>query len=333
MSGVLGGFLRTSATKQRRADHLVVDVKTTLSSKEYMTPNQRLCEKVKVAFRRGKSRLAREITDGNNKNGLEVRTKLRKILKPESFEGGKVSENNFIRIHDWATIVEAHRHLLNEDELRESRLGAIIDSGLLPKLRTNAAREVSTLFGCYFDADGNYILSKEVKARIRYGIGLFFRDLFYRLNEAQTQKSKRDKIYLYAGHDTTLVPLLIGLDIFDSNWPGYCAELALELWESGDADDTDDGEAASEETDVITIPDLESQLDKPSVSTGGAIDRYRVRILYNGEVKKNMTLAEFNQQYSDIVPFDPKEWASECRLISKEEQAKLRAVGSEALSF
>ena len=38
-------------------------------------------------------------------------------------------------------------------------------------------------------------------------------------------------LHLYSGHDTTLVPLLVGLGVYDDEWPPYTADLAFELYE------------------------------------------------------------------------------------------------------
>ena len=40
------------------------------------------------------------------------------------------------------------------------------------------------------------------------------------------------KMYLYSGHDTTLLPLLHVLDVFDGKWPPFAANITLELYEN-----------------------------------------------------------------------------------------------------
>ncbi|CAE7653455.1 ACP6 [Symbiodinium sp. CCMP2456] len=39
------------------------------------------------------------------------------------------------------------------------------------------------------------------------------------------------RLTVYSGHDTTLMPLLKALGIWDGAWPGYAAEVRLELWQ------------------------------------------------------------------------------------------------------
>ncbi|XP_074119372.1 lysophosphatidic acid phosphatase type 6 isoform X1 [Sminthopsis crassicaudata] len=45
------------------------------------------------------------------------------------------------------------------------------------------------------------------------------------------------KLYLYATHDVTLMPLLITLGIFDHKWPPYAANLILELYQHQESKD------------------------------------------------------------------------------------------------
>lgn len=46
-----------------------------------------------------------------------------------------------------------------------------------------------------------------------------------------TPPSGHRKLYLYAAHDVTLLPLLLALGIFDHKWPPFAADLTLELYQ------------------------------------------------------------------------------------------------------
>ena len=37
------------------------------------------------------------------------------------------------------------------------------------------------------------------------------------------------RLYLFSGHDTTIIPLLLVLGVFDGQWPAYSASVTLEL--------------------------------------------------------------------------------------------------------
>lgn len=40
---------------------------------------------------------------------------------------------------------------------------------------------------------------------------------------------KNRKLFLYSAHDTTLIPCLMALGVFDMEWPPYAADITLEL--------------------------------------------------------------------------------------------------------
>ncbi|CAK6439824.1 unnamed protein product [Pipistrellus nathusii] len=46
-----------------------------------------------------------------------------------------------------------------------------------------------------------------------------------------TPPGSHRKLYLYAAHDVTLLPLLLALGIFDHKWPPFAADLTLELYQ------------------------------------------------------------------------------------------------------
>ena len=37
------------------------------------------------------------------------------------------------------------------------------------------------------------------------------------------------KLFLYSAHDTTLIPCLMAMGVFDMKWPPYAADITLEL--------------------------------------------------------------------------------------------------------
>ncbi|TNN04286.1 hypothetical protein fugu_001315 [Takifugu bimaculatus] len=46
-----------------------------------------------------------------------------------------------------------------------------------------------------------------------------------------TSSEPERKLFLYSAHDTTLMPCLMALGIFDMKWPPYAADLTLELYQ------------------------------------------------------------------------------------------------------
>lgn len=87
-----------------------------------------------------------------------------------------------------------------------------------------------------------YISSDEaIKLAIGPALGLISSDLkvptpmsvpaLIRSQAMTTKSKKQHKLCLYSGHDTTILPLLVALDVFDGTWPDFCANLAFELYE------------------------------------------------------------------------------------------------------
>ena len=66
------------------------------------------------------------------------------------------------------------------------------------------------------------------------------------------------KLEIFAGHDSTLIPLFCSFKIFNGNWPDYGASLIIELWESREAVDRENRYfikfLVNEEENEITIP-------------------------------------------------------------------------------
>eukprot|EP00127_Corallochytrium_limacisporum_P000078 Clim_evm17s3 gene=Clim_evmTU17s3 len=69
--------------------------------------------------------------------------------------------------------------------------------------------------------------SKQENAQV--GIGFLLYELMQFIYESVTHKPET-KIRIISGHDTTLMPLLIAMDMWDGKWPRYAAFLAMEVY-------------------------------------------------------------------------------------------------------
>uniref|UniRef100_A0AC11DJM8 Acid phosphatase 6, lysophosphatidic n=1 Tax=Ovis aries TaxID=9940 RepID=A0AC11DJM8_SHEEP len=79
-----------------------------------------------------------------------------------------------------------------------------------------------------------YILQWEDREGLQMAVGPFLHILESNLLKAvdpATPPSKTRKLYLYAAHDVTLMPLLITLGIFDHKWPPFAVDLTVELYQ------------------------------------------------------------------------------------------------------
>jgi len=60
---------------------------------------------------------------------------------------------------------------------------------------------------------------------LRLSIGRLIKTILDTFNEADCEKLK-----LYSGHDTTLIPLLCAMDVYDGRWPPFAAHVIFELY-------------------------------------------------------------------------------------------------------
>ncbi|XP_037682126.1 lysophosphatidic acid phosphatase type 6 isoform X2 [Choloepus didactylus] len=79
-----------------------------------------------------------------------------------------------------------------------------------------------------------YIMQNEDRESLQMAIGPFLHMLESNLLKAvdpATPPGKIRKLYLYAAHDVTLLPLLLALGIFDHKWPQFSVDLTVELYQ------------------------------------------------------------------------------------------------------
>ncbi|NXO06894.1 PPA6 phosphatase, partial [Oriolus oriolus] len=79
-----------------------------------------------------------------------------------------------------------------------------------------------------------YILEDSSREVLQMNIGLLFSTLQKNIKAAVNPSNpaeKARKLFLYASHDSTLIPLLLALGTFDHKWPPYAADVILELYQ------------------------------------------------------------------------------------------------------
>ncbi|VFV20556.1 lysophosphatidic acid phosphatase [Lynx pardinus] len=79
-----------------------------------------------------------------------------------------------------------------------------------------------------------YVMQREDRESLQMAVGPFLHILESNLRKVMdpaTAPGKTRKLYLYAAHDVTLMPLLIILGIFDHKWPPFAVDLTMELYQ------------------------------------------------------------------------------------------------------
>lgn len=133
----------------------------------------------------------------------------------------------------------------------------------------------------------------------KLAIGRFLRELLDSLRSEMSRGEKGKKMLIYSGHDSTLVPLLCALGIFDDAWPPYASYLTLEIGSIGE-----DGDEADR-------------------------SNWRVRAIYNDEPRVMafpgsatneiwMSLEQFINRL-EIMSLTPSQYATACRCAAADE--------------
>ncbi|XP_075053403.1 lysophosphatidic acid phosphatase type 6 isoform X2 [Mixophyes fleayi] len=79
-----------------------------------------------------------------------------------------------------------------------------------------------------------YIMGPNKREVLKLSVGPFLytlRSNILEVTKGTTADAQTRKLFLYATHDVTLIPLLIALGIFDQKWPPYAADLTFELYQ------------------------------------------------------------------------------------------------------
>jgi len=256
LSAVLGSLLPEGGA--------AVHVTTVDNSNEYLTPNVKACERVGFFMHEGK----RIWAESNHSDSTQrLQSQLRDILSKEQYEMMGLDKLNFVRFRDWVIARKAHGLGLPWE----------LDTAQVDALDRLGAEQVAMYCG---------LNRPNEELVIRTAIGRALGEII-----AKAKKGDR-KLNLFSAHDTTVLPLLVALGVFNGRWPDYCADLAFELWED-------------------------------RLHVGEDNDRFQMRVLYSGNEVVRMTLPEFEATYRNKVPIN---WASECRLRPNE-QATIDANG------
>ncbi|NXO33913.1 PPA6 phosphatase, partial [Locustella ochotensis] len=79
-----------------------------------------------------------------------------------------------------------------------------------------------------------FLLEDSSREVLQMSIGLLFNTLQKNIKAAVNPSNpaeKARKLFLYACHDSTLIPLMLALGTFDHKWPPYASDVTLELYQ------------------------------------------------------------------------------------------------------
>uniref|UniRef100_H2YF55 Lysophosphatidic acid phosphatase type 6 n=1 Tax=Ciona savignyi TaxID=51511 RepID=H2YF55_CIOSA len=77
----------------------------------------------------------------------------------------------------------------------------------------------------------DYVFAGHGEASLKLASGPLLTKLLENMDQSISNQPNKEKLILLSGHDTTLIPFLHTLNIHDSKWPPYAANVTLELYE------------------------------------------------------------------------------------------------------
>ena len=120
----------------------------------------------------------------------------------------------FLDLHDAMTVIKSHGKALPEGMTEE----------LLMDINTEASRRMFAIV-----APG--IEHGHREELLKLSMGRMFDSVVQRMRQCANGESKH-QMYMYSGHDTTIMPLLATLGQDVSTWPPYVSNVIFEMWES-----------------------------------------------------------------------------------------------------
>ena len=132
---------------------------------------------------------------------------------------GDTSEDRiaFLDLHDAMTVIKSHGKTL-PDGMTED---------LLMEINKEASKRMLALV-----APGVELSHRE--ELLKLSMGRMFDSVVQQMRQCADGQSKHH-MYMYSGHDTTIMPLLATLGQDVTTWPPYVSNVIFELWESQDA--------------------------------------------------------------------------------------------------
>ena len=248
LAGVLGSLL----PKERLHHEGSIPVRTTDVMREYLYPNKSSCPIVEYYLLRGK----KAWLENPGEEARKLNAELKRRLSPDEANDFLVDQMHFVRINDWLTTSESNG----------IRNPWGFDTKFRERIRKQAAAQVASYLG---------FQQKEQAQASRVAIGRFVEEIEHAVQEDDDHHS----LTITSGHDTTVIPLLMVLGLFEPDWPSYCACICIETW----AD-----------------------------AKGNKV----VKVLFEGEEKLQLSLEEFRRLIKPAIAEIP--WQEECRLSEQQ---------------
>lgn len=223
LQGVLTGLFPDRPSKP-------ITVRTTEEMDEILFGNPESCQRLKQMLTAAR----KEIRSTAHRPSAEMKKleeRIRQALGSAAYSASVTSKESmihFLDLHDAMTSMQTH--------------GKEIPKGMQDKSLLKEIELQATKHFMMFVAPGEE--SGQRKEMLRLGMGRLMDVMLKRMDMAKRNDGtnnvpvdKREearalhKIYLYSGHDSSIMPLLAALGKEVDHWPGYLSNLIFELWQ------------------------------------------------------------------------------------------------------
>ncbi|DBB06874.1 TPA: hypothetical protein ACH3X3_009533 [Trebouxia sp. C0006] len=213
VSGRTTNFSRTIATLQGVLTGLYpeaaqpIPVATASDMDEIMFANVLSCERLADVMKRARYEL-RESRE-KDEHAKQLQQKVKDVLGDKSDDSIA-----FLDLHDAMTVIKSHNKQLPEGMTED----------LLMDINKEASKRMFALV-----APGVELSHRE--ELLKLSMGRMFDSVVQRMRQCADGESKH-QMYMYSGHDTTIMPLLATLGQDITTWPPYVSNVIFEMWES-----------------------------------------------------------------------------------------------------
>lgn len=267
VAGRTTNFRRTIGTLELlvagllRKAHGSVDITTAAELDEILFCNAKRCAQLGALMT-----VQREVIKTDRGNSDEVRQLESRVKQAMKLSNEDDEEIAFVELHDALTTLRFH----------DQPLPGRFDDQLLVDIEKEATQRMLGMIAPQLPVGGSPV---EQDGLLRLGVGLLTAEVLRHLEEAASGDAKH-QMYLYSGHDTTIMPVLRALGVDVDRWPGYCSNIIFELWEDS---------AGSQPKTFVRVLYQQKPLKFPGSDEDGCID---LRDLQRGTFGQHATTAE-----------------------------------------
>ncbi|KAJ1627890.1 histidine phosphatase superfamily [Pavlovales sp. CCMP2436] len=181
-------------------------------------------------------------------HALQTRAAIREKVSDEAFSASGMDKLNFVRLRDVLVALKAHGLPLlpGLDEELLARVDALATEQIVHMMQGGRGKAGAAEPGGEYEAH-------------RHSMGIFMGQVLDQM-EACAAGESAGRLQLFSAHDTTVLPLLMILGVFEppnQHWPDFASSLAFELHDCSPAGAKADGQGRSEQFGIIVRYNLE----------------------------------------------------------------------------